>query len=113
MNIKRFNGYLVINEVNRYDISNDLRRDTMLPKYKIVIEEIKSWLFKEQFLPHDKLPTETQLMDKFNVSRHTIRRAIGDLEVANYLYRIQGGGYSLRIGRINGSIRHQRKPLPF
>lgn len=92
MNIKRFNGYLVINEVNRYDISNDLRRDTMLPKYKIVIEEIKSWLFKEQFLPHDKLPTETQLMDKFNVSRHTIRRAIGDLEVANYLYRIQGGG---------------------
>lgn len=64
----------------------------MVPKYKIIIEEIKSWLFKEQFLPHDKLPTETQLMEKFNVSRHTIRRAIGDLEAENYLYRIQGGG---------------------
>lgn len=64
----------------------------MQPKYKIVIEEIKSWLFEEQFLPHQKLPTETQLMDRFSVSRHTIRRAIGDLEVENYLYRIQGGG---------------------
>lgn len=85
-------GHLVIKLENRYDMNIDLRRDTMQPKYKIVIEEIKSWLFEEQFLPHQKLPTETQLMDRFSVSRHTIRRAIGDLEVENYLYRIQGGG---------------------
>lgn len=64
----------------------------MQPKYKIVKDEIKSWLITDKFLPHEKLPTETKLMEKFNVSRHTIRRAIGDLEVENYLYRIQGGG---------------------
>src|SRR3954452_7017550 len=91
MNIT-YSGCLVIKLENRYDMNIDLRRDIMQPKYKIVIEEIKSWLFEEQFLPHQKLPTETQLMDRFSVSRHTIRRAIGDLEVENYLYRIQGGG---------------------
>ncbi|YCA44748.1 GntR family transcriptional regulator [Bacillus sp. JZ8] len=64
----------------------------MQPKYKTVKDEIKSWLMSDKFSPHDKLPTETQLMEKFHVSRHTIRRAIGDLEVEHYLYRIQGGG---------------------
>lgn len=64
----------------------------MQPKYQLIKDEIKSWLINDHYSPHDKLPTETQLVEKFNVSRHTIRRAIGDLEVENYLYRIQGGG---------------------
>lgn len=31
-------------------------------------------------------------MKRFNVSRYTIRRAVGDLENEHYIYRIQGGG---------------------
>lgn len=41
---------------------------------------------------NQKLPTESELMQRFNVSRYTIRRAIGDLENEHYVYRIQGGG---------------------
>lgn len=40
---------------------------------------------------NQKLPTESELMQRFNVSRYTIRRAIGDLENEHYVYRIQGG----------------------
>ena len=47
---------------------------------------------KEKYKINEKLPTESALMKRFNVSRYTIRRAVGDLENEHYIYRIQGGG---------------------
>ena len=41
---------------------------------------------------NNKLPTESELMAQYHVSRYTARRAVGELENENYVYRIQGGG---------------------
>lgn len=64
----------------------------MKHKYEEVEESIINWAVTAKFKPHEKIPTESELMKMFNVSRHTIRKAIGDLVSMEYVYRIQGSG---------------------
>lgn len=61
-------------------------------KYEIVKQGIKNAIISGEYHVSDKLPTESELMGRFNVSRYTIRRAIGDLQNEHFIYRIQGGG---------------------
>ncbi|WP_412989104.1 GntR family transcriptional regulator [Pediococcus siamensis] len=58
-----------------HDIANDL------------IHSIENKLFKE------KLPTEHQLMERYNVSRNTIRKAIDIVAQKGLVRRVQGSGY--------------------
>ncbi|MBP2034173.1 GntR family transcriptional regulator of arabinose operon [Clostridium algifaecis] len=67
----------------------------MKHKYEIVKEKIIKWVVNEKYKPHDKIPTESELMNLFKVSRHTVRRAISDLASERYVYRIQGSGIYL------------------
>jgi GntR family transcriptional regulator, arabinose operon transcriptional repressor len=64
----------------------------MKTKYDIVKQEIKSRILDGTFQPQQKIPSETELMKQFEVSRHTVRIAIGDLVNNGWLYREQGAG---------------------
>lgn len=64
----------------------------MKNKYEIVRDGLKEEILSGRYAINDKIPTESELMKKYQVSRYTVRRAIGDLEVEHYIYRIQGGG---------------------
>jgi len=61
-------------------------------KYEIVERDLKEKILAGIYAINDKLPTESELMSTYGVSRYTIRRAVGDLENEHYIYRIQGGG---------------------
>ncbi|MDS0524222.1 GntR family transcriptional regulator [Clostridium sp. SHJSY1] len=67
----------------------------MKHKYEEVEESIINWAKTSKYKPHEKIPTESELMEMFKVSRHTIRKAIGDLVSLEYVYRIQGSGIYL------------------
>jgi len=62
------------------------------PKYQLlkehIIQEIESRIYK----PGDKILSENELAEKFNISRHTVRQAIGELVVEGWLCRVQGKG---------------------
>lgn len=64
----------------------------MATKYETVKNQIRKLISSGQYQPGDQLPTESNLMQQFGVSRYTIRRAMGELENEHYIYRIQGGG---------------------
>ncbi|KRK70500.1 GntR family transcriptional regulator [Lacticaseibacillus nasuensis] len=64
----------------------------MEKKYQTVTDTIQRWITSGQYHENDKLPTESELMAQFDVSRHTVRKALGDLESDGYVYRVQGGG---------------------
>lgn len=64
----------------------------MEKKYQTVTDAIQRWITAGQYKENDKLPTESELMAQFSVSRHTVRKALAELETAGYVYRIQGGG---------------------
>ncbi|MEK1380489.1 GntR family transcriptional regulator [Limosilactobacillus fermentum] len=61
-------------------------------KYEIVKRGLQTVIESGEYSVGDKLPTESELMDQYGVSRYTVRRAISDLQNEHYVYRIQGGG---------------------
>ncbi|HEY8364533.1 MAG TPA: GntR family transcriptional regulator [Haloplasmataceae bacterium] len=56
--------------------------------YEIILNQINSGIFKE----HDKIPSEREFCDKYNISRSTIRQAINELERDGYVYKRHGKG---------------------
>ena len=64
----------------------------MAAKYQQVEHELIHRIRTDQYSINEKLPTETNLIKEFNVSRQTIRRAISELERKHYVYKIQGSG---------------------
>ncbi|HHW49240.1 MAG TPA: GntR family transcriptional regulator [Clostridiaceae bacterium] len=62
------------------------------PKYQALKEYLIDTIKSEKLKPGDQIETEIELAEKFGVSRHTIRQAIGELVAEGWLYRVQGKG---------------------
>ncbi|MBM6614507.1 GntR family transcriptional regulator [Desemzia sp. RIT804] len=62
------------------------------PKYIIIKNEIKQLILNGEYEVSSKIPSEAELKDKFNVSRHTIRQSIAELVNEGYLKKEQGSG---------------------
>lgn len=63
-----------------------------LAKYQIVYEEILTRISNGEYKTGEKIPPESQLMEFFSVSRHTIRQAISALVNDGVLEKVQGSG---------------------
>lgn len=61
-------------------------------KYSIVKNYIKSKILDGSIEPHQKIGSESELMKQFQLSRHTIRKAIDDLVYEGWIYKKQGAG---------------------
>lgn len=61
-------------------------------KYMMVKNRIKEWIVEGKVMPGEKIHSENQLVDMFQVSRHTVRQAIGELVHEGWLYRERGAG---------------------
>ncbi|SDL13045.1 GntR family transcriptional regulator [Natronincola ferrireducens] len=64
----------------------------MMPKYYIIKQDITTMINKGELQPNCIVPSETELMKKYSVSRITARRALDELSMEGYLYKIQGKG---------------------
>lgn len=62
------------------------------PKYEMVKRHIRSLLRQDIVKFGERLPSEHELMDQFNVSRNTIRQALADLTSDGLIFREQGKG---------------------
>jgi GntR family transcriptional regulator of arabinose operon len=66
--------------------------DIEKPKYQklkdFIIEEIKC----DKIAVGEKIPSENELAEAFEISRNTVRQGIGELVNEGWLYRIQGKG---------------------
>lgn len=66
--------------------------DTEKPKYQKLKEYIVETIKTNGLKPGDKIFSENELAEMFEVSRHTVRQSIGDLVNEGWLYREQGKG---------------------
>ena len=62
------------------------------PKYFTLMEELKEKILSGQIQPGEKLPSENQLTKEYDLSRHTVRKAIGLLEQEGYVEACHGKG---------------------
>ncbi|MGZ6016209.1 MAG: phosphonate metabolism transcriptional regulator PhnF [Phenylobacterium sp.] len=65
-------------------------------------------ILARELTPGDKLPTEDQLSRQFMVNRHTVRRALSDLQDKGIVESTQGRGSYVR--RRTTPMRLQRRP---
>ncbi|MEK3888623.1 GntR family transcriptional regulator [Bacillus sp. FSL K6-3431] len=69
-----------------------IEKDSRLPLYyqlmDIILEKIESGELKE----HDKLPSERELCEVYNVSRTTVRQTMQELEKERLIYKQHGKG---------------------
>lgn len=61
-------------------------------KVGMVKQKVKAWIIEGKVLPGEKIYSENELVKMFEVSRHTVRQAVGDLVHEGWLYREQGAG---------------------
>lgn len=64
----------------------------MAKLYEQIVTHIKESIINGELRENDKLPTEVELARNFNVSRITSKRALEELRLQGYIYRIQGSG---------------------
>jgi GntR family transcriptional regulator len=55
-------------------------------------EELRGRIFSGAWQPHDRMPSESELMAQYGVSRITVRQALGDLEKERLIFKVAGKG---------------------
>lgn len=68
----------------------------MAAKYDLVAKEIEQEILNGKHIKGKRLPTETELMKRYSISRNTVRNAIKVLAEKGYFYSVQGSGVFLR-----------------
>jgi GntR family transcriptional regulator len=66
--------------------------DSALPYYAQVRDALRQRILDGSMEPHQKMPSESQLITSFGVSRITIRRALQELENEGLIFGISGKG---------------------
>lgn len=66
--------------------------DSSKPLYRQVETDIKSKIVSKVYVAGEKMPTENELSEQYNVSKITIRKAIQTLSDEGYVKKVQGKG---------------------
>lgn len=67
-------------------------KQSRIPLYYQLMDIIIEMIEIENLKEHDRLPSERELCEKYDVSRSTVRQAIQELEKEGYIYREHGKG---------------------
>ncbi|WP_440897553.1 GntR family transcriptional regulator [Amphibacillus sp. Q70] len=63
-----------------------------IPLYLQLMDKIVAQINRGDYVEHDKLPSERELCEIYNLSRITVRQALQELEREGYIYREHGKG---------------------
>ncbi|HZC25695.1 MAG TPA: GntR family transcriptional regulator [Actinopolymorphaceae bacterium] len=77
--------------------------DGPVPKH-IQLRQILETLVTEQLSSDAPIPSERELMATYNVSRMTVREAIGQLVIEGRLYRVRGKGTFVAAPRVDSML---------
>lgn len=79
-----------------------------MPLWREISKSLERRILARELTPGDKLPTEFELSREFMVNRHTVRRALSDLQDKGIVESTQGRGSYVR--RPTAPARLQRRP---
>jgi GntR family transcriptional regulator len=69
-----------------------VQRNSPIPLYYQVAQAVRNQIFNGAISPSSEIPSERELQDKYQVSRHTIRQAMNLLVSEGLVRRVQGKG---------------------
>ena len=98
---------------------DEIQASSPTPLYEQIKAILRSRVLDGTYKPHEQLPSESEMMTAFNVSRITVRQALNDLQNEGLVFRIHGKGTFVSkpkafqdLGRLQGfgeAMRHRRK----
>lgn len=62
------------------------------PLYAQIKTALRGQILEGHYQPHEQLPSESELMAAYNVSRITVRQALSDLQNEGLIFRVHGKG---------------------
>lgn len=69
-----------------------MTKEKQIPKYRIIQEYLKNEIQSGVYQKSKLLPSEKELMKKFNVSKSTVTQSLNNLVIEGLVYREQGKG---------------------
>lgn len=81
-----------------------LDKKSALPLYVQLEHLLKRDITTGKYKKGDKIPSETQLAKKYNITRNTVRRAISNLANEGLLNQVQGKGTFVCLKKVKYSI---------
>ena len=66
--------------------------DSHVPLYTQIKDALRSGILDGRYPPHSRMPSESELQAMFDVSRITIRQALGDLQKEGLIFKVHGKG---------------------
>ncbi len=90
----------------RQDVgAKKLDRGSPVPLYYQLKEILRSWITSGKFDSDGRFPSESELQERFGVSRMTVRRALSELVNEGFLIREQGRGSFVVRPRVQDQLR--------
>ena len=62
------------------------------PLYAQIKEALRSRILEGHYKAHEQLPSESELIAAYGVSRITVRQALSDLQNEGLIFRVHGKG---------------------
>lgn len=75
------------------------------PKYRRLLETLRTEIQQGIYQVHDRIPSEKELRERFDVSRVTVRRALKELTDEGLLVRYQGKGTFVSMPKIQRDLK--------
>ncbi|MDR5818287.1 GntR family transcriptional regulator [Caballeronia sp. LZ033] len=66
--------------------------DSPVPLYAQIKDTLRTGILDGRYPPHSRMPSESELQAMFDVSRITIRQALGDLQKEGLIFKVHGKG---------------------
>ncbi|OUM89967.1 MAG: GntR family transcriptional regulator [Caldibacillus debilis] len=81
-----------------------INKQSRIPLYIQLMDIIINQIERGEYKPNDKLPSERELCEKYDVSRMTVRQALLELERDGYIYKKHGLGSFVSPRSINQKL---------
>lgn len=88
-------------------MSLSLNMESQTPLYQQLMEEIKRKIDVSEFRYGDKIPSEPEFMNKYSISRITVRKAVEELVTEGYLVKKQGKGTFVNKPKIRRKVENE------
>ena len=84
----------------------EVRRDSPVPLYYQVFQILQKEIESGKYRPGEKIPTEMELQDRFELSRATVRKALSELEQMGILIRRRSKGTIVSVTHIETWLKN-------
>src|SRR5450759_1580316 len=83
-----------------------MEKNNSLPLYHQVHNELVSAIRNKVYKPGTQLPSERLMLEKFKVSRITLRNALNNLQKDGWIYSQPGKGWYVAKQLVDQQLRH-------